>query len=422
MKAKQLLTLGLSLCVMAGCSNGGSSEKKDEAIATKIKDKTEITFWHAMNGVQEETLKDLTKKFEKENPNIKVNLQNQSNYKDLQNKLTNATASPDSLPNVTQAYADWMIDPIKDKMVLDLKPYMDNKELKFDNYNDIIANFRKSGNNKDGKIYSLPFNKSTEVLYYNKDMFKELGLKVPTTYKELADTAKTIKDKKGIAGVGFDSLNNYYMTYLKNEGKQITKDLDPTCTQSIDAAKYYQDGIKNGSMRIAGADRYLSGPFASKKVGMFIGSNAGEGFVNKGVNGKFEYGVAVYPAKYAMQQGTDLYVYDKGSAEQKTASYLYLKYLTSKDAQIEWGSKTGYIPVRTSAINDKKYLNSGSKMTTVLKDSKDKLFVNPTSKENEKAYREATTVLEKILTNKNADIKKEMESYKKTLKDIYANV
>ena len=53
----------------------------------EVKEDTTITFWHAMNGVQEEALTKLTKDFMKENPKIKVELQNQSAYPDLQAKI-----------------------------------------------------------------------------------------------------------------------------------------------------------------------------------------------------------------------------------------------------------------------------------------------------------------------------------------------
>ena len=67
--------------------------------------------------------------------------------------------------------------------LLDLKPYIENETLKFDNYEDILKGFKEE-TTLDGKIYGMPFNKSTEVIWYNKTLFDELGLKVPTNYDE----------------------------------------------------------------------------------------------------------------------------------------------------------------------------------------------------------------------------------------------
>lgn len=417
MKFKKLSALALSLALMAGCSNGGKTAPQEE-IVTEIKEPVEITFWHAMNGDLEKSLQGLTDKFMAENENIKVTLQNQSSYPELQQKITATMASPKDLPTITQAYPHWMVNAMQDELLVDLKPYIENDTIKFDNYEDVLEGFRVPGE-IDGKIYGIPFNKSTEVIWYNKTLFDELGLKVPTTYEEFAETAKTITEKKGIVGAGFDSLNNFYTTYLKNEGVDFNNKLDVTGEPSIKAANYYLDGIKGGYFRIAGTDNFLSGPFANETLGMYVGSNAGESFVKQGVNGKFEIGVAPYPAKTAMQQGTDLYVFSTATPEQKTAAYEYLKFLSSKDSQITWAEETGYIPARQSAIDSKEYQESGSLVAPILGEATKSLYMNEVAPGVDSGYRESATVLEGILSDKNADVKAKMEEYKNTLNGIW---
>lgn len=420
MNFKKLVALGLaamSVVGMTACGKKDSSEK-DAEIVTEITEPVEITFWHAMNGDLEKSLQGLTEKFMTENPNIKVTLQNQSSYNDLQQKITATAASPDNLPTLTQAYPHWMVNAIQEDLLVDLKPYIENSTIKFDNYEDIVEGFRK-GSEIDGKIYGIPFNKSTEVIWYNKDLFEELGLEVPTTYEEFANVAKTITEKKGIAGAGFDSLNNFYTTYLKNEGVDFNSDLDVTGKESVAAANYYLDGIKEGYFRIAGTDKYLSGPFANETLGMYIGSNAGESFILQGVDGKFEVGVAPYPAETAMQQGTDLYVFSSASPEQRTAAYEFLKFLSTKESQITWATETGYIPGRKSAMEDPAYVNSGSLAATILEDATSSLFMNEVAAGVDSAYRESASVLEGILSDKNSDVKAKMEEYKNTLMSIW---
>lgn len=417
MKFKKLSALALSVALMTGCSNGGKSTSQEE-IVTEIKEPVEITFWHAMNGNLEKTLQDLTDKFMEENSNIKVNLQNQSSYPELQQKITATTASPKDLPTMTQAYPGWMLNSIEEELVVDLKPYIENETLKFDNYEDILEGFREA-TTRDGKIYGIPFNKSTDVIWYNKDLFKELNLEVPTTYEEFANAAKTIKEKKGIVGAGFDALHTYYTTFLKNEGVTFDSNLDVTGKESTKAVNYYLDGIKEGYFRIAGTDMYLSGPFANETLGMYVGSNAGETFVKQGVDGKFEIGVAPYPAKNSIQQGTDLYVFSSATAEQRTAAYEYLKFLTATENQITWAKESGYIPARQSAIDSEEYQNSESLIPSVLSESSTKLYTNPSSRGADSAFQEANTVLEGILSDKNSDVKSKLEEYKNTLMGIW---
>lgn len=420
MKFKRLLALGLVFmsAAMVGCGSKGNDTSSAD-IVTEIKEPVEITFWHAMNGDLEKSLTSLTEKFMAENPNIKVTLQNQSSYKDLQQKITATVASPKDLPTMTQAYPDWMFNPIKDNLVTDLTPYIENETLKFDNYEDILPSFREAAK-IDGKIYGMPFNKSTEVLWYNKTLLDELGLKAPTNYEELVKVSKTIKEKKGIAGAGFDSLNTYYTTFLKTEGKTFDSSFDVTSEASAKALNYYLEGVKEGYFRIAGTDNYLSGPFGNGTVAMYVGSNAGENFVKQGVGDKFEVAAAPYPTSASLQQGTDLYVFSSATAEQKTAAYMFLKFLTTKENQITWASETGYMPVRQSAIDSEEYKKSGSLIAPILSDATKNLYTNPVVSGADAAYREAGTVMETVLANpSNADVTKTLEGFKTTLKSIW---
>lgn len=421
MKFKKILPLALALALslMAGCSGKKqSATPTSEEIVTEIKNPVEITFWHAMNGDQEKSLQGLVDKFKKENPNITVTLQNQSSYADLQQKITATTASPKDLPTITQAYPDWLLNAIDENLVLDLKPYIENKTLKFDNYDDIVKGFREASKIGD-KIYGIPFNKSTEVLWYNKTLFDRLNLKVPTTYEEFKDVAEQIKEKENIVAGGFDSLSNYYTTYLKNEGVTFDSKLDPTSDKSEKVVDYYLDGVKDGYFRIAGTDKYLSSPFGNGTIAMYVGSNAGEAFVKQGVADKFEIGVAPYPAKEVMQQGTDLFVFNSATAEQKAAAYEFLKFLTTKENQITWAKDTGYIPVRESAINSDEYKTSGSLIAPIISDATKNLFTNPLVKGMDSAFRESNTVLESILAEKNPDVKAKLEEFKSTLMSIW---
>ena len=418
MKFKSLVSIALSVMLLVGCSNKKQTEQTTEEIVTELKNPVEITFWHAMNGEQETALKNLVDKFEKENTNIKVTLQNQSSYPDLQQKITATTASPKDLPTITQAYPDWLLNAMDENLVVDLKPYIENDTLKFDNYDDILEGFRQAST-IDGKIYGIPFNKSTEVLWYNKTLLDKHNIAVPKTYEEFEKAAEDVKEKANIVGGGFDSLSNYYTTYLKNEGVTFDSKLDPTSEKSEDAVEYYLDGIRDGYFRIAGTDKYLSGPFGNETIALYIGSNAGEAFVKEGVGDKFEIGVAPYPAKYVMQQGTDLFVFSSATAEQKTAAYKLLQFLTTKESQIEWGKATGYIPVRKSAIESDEYKNSGTLIAPILADATKNLFTNPVVKGMDSAFRESNTVLESILANTNVDIKTKLEEFKSTLMGIW---
>ena len=413
---KKMLPMALaSLLLLAGCGGTNGSEDKSSDIVTDLKGNVEITFWHGMTGAQEKSLKKLTDEFTKDHSNIKVTLQNQSSYQDLQQKITSTLQSPKNLPTITQAYPDWLADPITDDQVVPLDDYINNsnKDLAFDNYDDVLQGLR-DGVKIDGKTYGLPFNKSTEVIWYNTDMFKELGLTPPTTMDELKTVSQKIHDAKGIPGVGFDSLANFYITWLENNGTDFNAKLDVTGKQSKAAFKYYQDGVKGGYFRTAGTDKYMSGPFSSQKVGMYIGSNAGESFVKEGAAGKFQYAAAPYPAEKARQQGTDIYMFSSATAEQRTAAYLYMKFLTEKDSQITWALDTGYMPVRKSAIDDPKYSDSGSAVSKILADATKNLYSTQVVHGSDAASNDVQDSLEAVLANPNSSIDDALTKLKPT--------
>ena len=414
MKFKSLVKATLataSVVALTACgansSNGSQQAETKKDIVTEVKSETTITFWHAMNGQLEKALQKLTEDFMTANPNIKVELQNQSTYKDLQAKINSTLTSPKDLPTITQAYPNWLFNAASQDSLVDFKPYLENETIGFKKGEEIRSDLME-GARINGVQYGIPFNKSTEVLFYNADLLKEYGVKVPTTLDELKEAAKTIYEKSNheVVGAGFDSLNNYYAIGMKNKGVDFTKELDFTSDASKEVVKYYADGIRDGYFRTAGSDKYLSGPFQNKKVAMYVGSTAGESFVAKGAKeAGYEYGVAPRPDKFNLQQGTDIYMFEGSTTEeQRTAAFLYLKFLSSAESQLYWAQKTGYMPTVASVLEKDEYKKSGSKVPAILADATKNLFSIPVVENSDPAYSEVRTILEKIFKTENADV------------------
>lgn len=406
MKFSKKLTMAavatLALVGTAACSkSGNSSSSSSEKIPSKITKKTTVVFWNAMPGVQGSTLKQLTNEFEKKNPKITVKLENQGAYNDLQAKINSTLQSPNNLPTITQAYPGWLWNAAQNKMLVNMTPYINNKNVGWGSAkaSDIRTELLDGAKIK-GTQYGIPFNKSIETLTYNKTMFKKYGIKkVPTTMEELKDVSETIYKKSNhkVVGAGFDSLSNYYTLGMKDEGVNFTDKINFSGSTSKKVLNFYADGIKKGYFRVAGSEHYLSGPFANEKVAMFVGTSAGEGFVKQGVGNKFTYDVAPRPGKYTMQQGTDIYMFNHASAEQKAAAFKYIKFLVSKSSQIKWANATGYIPVNNSAIESSEYKNNKSiKLPAKLQDAMKNLHSVPVAKNSNAAYNQLNSILQNI--------------------------
>ena len=389
--------------LFATVAGGLSSTVSADSIPTKVTKKTTITFWNGMSGNQQKALQTLTQEFEKENPNITVKLENQGQYKDLQSKITSTLQSPKNLPTITQAYPGWLYNASKNDLLVDLKPYINNSKIGWGSAakSGIKPSLMK-GAQINGTQYGIPFNKSVEVLVYNKTMLDKYGVKVPTTMAQLKSAAKTIYEKSNhqVVGAGFDSLSNYYVLGMKNEGVDFTSKINLTSAKSKKVIDYYADGIKGGYFKTAGSQGYLSGDFANQKVAMFIGTSAGESFVKKGVNGKFDYEVAPRPGKWNMQQGTDIYMFKNASKEQRIAAFMYMKFLTSKKSQLYWAQQTGYIPVSQDVINSSEYKNNkDSKVPAQVEAATKNLYTVPVTKNSNAAYQQMNTIMQNILSH-----------------------
>lgn len=363
----------------------------------------------------------MTKDFEKKNPNITIKLQSQGgNYSDLQSKLVSGLQSPKDLPTITQAYPGWLYNAAKNNMLVNLTPYINNSEIGWGSY--AKSGIKKAlwdGANINGTQYGVPFNKSVEVLFYNKTLLDKYDVKVPTNMSELASASAKIyrESHHKVRGAGFDALNNYYMMQMKETyGKDFNKNLNFAAKDSVKAINYYANGVRAGYFMQAGTEKYMSTPFNNGRVAMFIGSTANEAYLKQGLKKGYTYGVAARPSTMNVQQGTDIYMFKKATAMQKSAAFKYLKFLTSKSSQLYWAKQTGYMPVNTAAINDKVYQSAkNSKIPAIIAKTSKNLYFLPVTKNATAAYDQVNANMQTILAK--ASKKQSWNSDIKTGKD-----
>ncbi|WP_278953541.1 extracellular solute-binding protein [Lactobacillus apis] len=406
-KLAALAVAGLALVGTAACSNGGSSSSStsDTNKIPKVTKKTTVVFWHGMQGQQETTLKKLAKEFEAKNSNIKIKLEQQGDYDNLQAKLTSTMQSPKNLPTITQAYPGWLQSAAKNKMLVNLTPYINNKEV---GWGSVAASEIKQGMLDGAQIngtqYGIPFNKSIEVLIYNPDMLKKYGItKVPSTNAELKQAAQTIYQKSDhkVVGAGFDNLNNYYVLGMKNEGQSFSSKVDFTGKESSRVLDYFVKGEKAGYFRMPGSDKYLYVPFTNQKLAMFVTSSSTETWIKQAAKKGFKYEVAARPGKYTMQQGTDIYMFSHASAMEKAAAFKFMRFLSSKENQIKWAKETGYIPVNEDATKSAEYKeNKEFMLPAKLEDilSTNSLYSVPVIKNSNAVFSQLNPIMQSILS------------------------
>ncbi|REB11022.1 ABC transporter substrate-binding protein [Sporosarcina sp. BI001-red] len=368
----------LLVFALAACGNDGdkdseskvsaSSDSSSEKIKTDISSPVEIDFWHAMSGNHEIALQKITDDFNSSQEDITVKLVNQGSYDDLNTKNM-AAAKAGNLPALTQAYEDWMTNYIDHDLITDLTPYVTSDEvgLSKEEVDDIVQIFREA-NTWDGKYYGMPFNKSTQIMYYNVDYFEEAGLNAPTTWDELRDAAEkltTEKDGRKIVGLGLENSTSSQINQwvLQAGGNYLDEDSGKFLMNSPEgkeALEFLNGMFKDGSARLAGEDGYMSEPFARGDAAIYFGSSAGIPYVaapakENGVN----WAAAPLPkGKQAATAfaGTNVAIFSSATDDEKLAAWEFIKFLINADNTTYWAMETGYLPVRYSALEKKEWV------------------------------------------------------------------
>ena len=353
-----LLSSALVMTTLAGCSSkSGSSD-----MVTELTEPITIEMWHYMNGGQAEALNSIIEDFNATNDKgITVNAISQGSIGDLNKKVISAAQS-NSLPAIINVYPDLATGLIEDNKLVDLALFINDENVGMaDEMDDFVDTFiEETSQWGEGKVYGLPMTKSTEVLYVNKNMLESLGYTLEDledlTFEKLAEISNKAVTELGVAGFGFDSSSNAFISSLKMDGPDF---VESNGTINVDNEwvreymTFFQQQAQSGAFRIAGEDKFLSNPFVNQKMLCYQGSSAGYAYLNN--DGAFEIAVVEVPVfqgkdKAVMQQGASLFVTNNVSAEAQYAAYEFVKFATNAENTAKFATATGYLPVRKSAI------------------------------------------------------------------------
>ncbi len=318
------------------------------------KPKKEVVFWHAMGGPLGKTLDSIIQTFEK-TKKISISHISMANYGALSQKLMGAAQSG-HLPDIAQMYGSWAIQ-LKDKNLL-----LPIDTLITIDTTDFFPVFLKEGL-FNGKRYTLPFNKSLPVIFYNKEIFKEYGIdSLPKTWQELKTIAKKLtidKNNDGtpeIYGLGLSSDPWIFEILLLQNGGFIldekTKTIGFNKQPGIDAANYFREMIQE---RIAylGSGYQHQDDFLSGRIAMIIGTVVSWSFMKDKMT--FEVGIMPFPQgkkKAMIIAGTDVGIFKNNDTKRASKAMEFLNYLLSYDIQLKWTMNTYYLPVRKSILKD----------------------------------------------------------------------
>lgn len=318
-----------------------------------------VTFWHGMSGVLLEPLNELTRDFNALNPGINVNAQYQGTYGILNQKLI-ASVAAGNPPTITQAFSNWTDQLIRANAIVPMERFIKGPDgLSAEEFNDILPVLRQA-NTFNGVVWTMPFNKSVYLLFYNVDLLKQLNLKVPQTWDELVSVAKAATKEDGgrITRYGFvvRPETDYFTTLMLTNGGTFmrgTKEVAFNSPAGVEALQFLVDLVQKHKVAYV-LDNYADADFGAGKVAMYIATNPGLSFARAAVADKFAVGLAPLPYKTTratLMSGTDVAITAKATPEQQAAAWKYIKFITGTTGTTRWSLRTFYMPVRRSAQN-----------------------------------------------------------------------
>ncbi len=394
-KCVLLLTMLLALGCLTACHNAKSLAAFEIPETFDTSKKYELTFWakNDTNNTQRKIYEKAIEDFEAIYPNITVTIRQYTNYQDIyKDVITNLATG--TTPNICISYPDHIATYIAgENVVVPLDEFMDNakyglggSDLKFEGpaKNEVISKFLNEGF-FNGCYYTLPFMRSTEACYINKDYVEKLGYTVPDVLTwdfifEVSEAAMA-KDENGNFAVNgqkvmipfiYKSTDNMMIQMLRQKGagysdslgnveifndttREILKSIAPHAKSrafSTFAIDSYPGNYYNAGQCIFAID--------STAGATWLGSNAPLIEISKDSLVDFETVIRPIPQfdtehPKMISQGPSLCIFNKSDSNEVLASWLFAQYLLTNEVQINYSTTEGYVPVTIKAQNSAEY-------------------------------------------------------------------
>lgn len=360
MNFKRKIATGLAITLLVSSLVGCSSSNKSGDSADASGSATTIDFWAPLGGTNGETAQKMVDQFNSEHKDIKVNMLKQKDYYENATKLQAALTSKDQ-PDVTLLEITQTGTFASENALVDMSNYFDKT------YQERFFPGLLTNSYYENKFVGVPFNRSTPILYINKDMATKAGLDPagPKTWDELKEYATKMTNKSEEI-YGFETPIDiwFYEAMVMQSGGEITNGKKVAFNNEAGQApvKFWQEMMKEGVMKMPPGEDYnawdvAKQDFVNGKVGMIFTSTADLAGLMQQTEGKFEISTAFLPEnqKYATPTGgANLAMLEGGTDEEKEASAEFIKWMTETDRIVEFSSSTGYLPTTEDATNSEK--------------------------------------------------------------------
>lgn len=357
------LGAGVSMLAFAACAPvapAGNAPAGNAAANAPSKAKTTVVLWSSYSGKNGEAEAALVKQFNESQSAVTLDYQFQGSYEETAQKVT-AALQARTAPDITLLSDVWWFKFYLNKALLPLDDLLTAEKADLTDYQDSLINEGV----RQGKHYWVPFARSTPLFYYNKEKWSKAGLpdRGPETWDEFMEWAPKLvemngSDMKTAAFVHPDGAS--YIAWLFQAvtwqfgGSYSDPDFKMHLAdeKTVAAGQFYKDTVHK--YKWARPTKDVGVDFTNGLTAATMMSTGSMGGVK--ANAKFEFGTAFLPKKDQFgccTGGAGLAILNTTPKEKRTAAVQYMLFASSPEQTAFWAQKTGYMPVRKSALKSK---------------------------------------------------------------------
>lgn len=378
------MAMGLTACSSSGDDagtaangSGNASEGNTQSAGGDSASPVVVEYWHTMTGANETAINSVVQKFNDtvgkeqgiqvecifQGDDINEKLKTLYQAKDTENFPDCAMIANAGIPSIMDYE---QVVPVGDLYAAGGETLVAQSDL--------VANPARAASYQ-GKMIAMPFNGSAILLYYNKDMFRDAGLdpeNPPATIAEMAECITALMQTDGSGNVTRYGLNvavrryqmanwiggqGEYNFFGDNEGGRAGMMTKVTFGEDGTLMNYlteWEKVVKTGGYKEV--EDNINEEFAMQLFGMAVMSSARIGKITELVGDSFEWGTAFLPKVNASDQGgvavggSSNIVFDRGDAAVRDAAWYFVQYLASPEAQYDFCTQTGYIPINSQTF------------------------------------------------------------------------
>lgn len=350
------------LLTTAGCGGGQSTPAAKSSGAGKVSDDGHITieFWYPLSGKSGQVIEDLVKQFNESQTEITVVSTYQGGYGPLMAKLWSAISAGNPPATALVGAAPLLGNT---GSIVAVTEYLDQSEGI--DRSQIYPAFWEY-NSAGGKIWSMPFNHSLPLLYYNRDLFSAAGLdpnQPPEDWEQVVELGQKLTldtDNNGkIDQWGFNTSDDthwYLSTMLLSNGVSIVNSEETEVLYNQPAAvemlTLWGDMVNKYQIMPPNQHSESEGDFLAGKLAMYCASSSRVPAYERDT--PFKLGVAMMPSVKGSRAvpigGASLVIFKDDNTVFADAAWKFIKFMTTKESSAHLSTQTGYLPIYKDAL------------------------------------------------------------------------